>query len=707
MKPHKSKFLQNFKFEYKITLIYLIFGCLWILLSDEVLEVFVPDVRLRAEFQTFKGTFFILVTAFFLYLFIKRHMYNLKIVESKRRESESHYKALFKDNLSIILLINPETGLINDANQSACNYYGYSHSEICKKTIYEINISDHRQINTSMEDVVSEIQNHFEFQHRLANGEIREVEVFTGPIRLGNRTLIYSHVHDITVQKLAAEKIKKKDQEFKKLSTNVSGLIFQFTRKPDGTYCVPIASEGIRNIFGCAPEDVVDDFGPIARVIYPEDAERVIRDIEYSAEHLTYFTCEFRVQIPDREIQWIYSQSTPERLPDGSITWYGFNTDITLRKKIEEALQESEERLGDILFSTSDWVWEVDENGKYTYSSQRDMDLFGVAPDEIIGKTPFDFMPPDEAKRVEAIFRELAANKLPIKDLENWNIGKDGQPICLLTNGLPILSSSGRLKGYRGVDKNITERKLAEQELIKAKEKAEESDRLKTAFLSNMSHEIRTPLNSIIGFSDLLLDPFFGPEQQIEFVNTIKQSGKNLTTIISDIIDISRIETGQISIVKEQFPVNQLIDAISSEQSFQATVKGLELRINTPEQDVQMNSDEGRIKQILLNFIGNAIKFTEHGFIEFGYTFTTSSVHFYVKDTGIGIPKEFHEKIFERFRQIETSFSRKYGGNGLGLAISKQLAELLGGMVSLESEPNKGSTFSLILPVELSLNNRG
>jgi PAS domain S-box-containing protein len=151
--------------------------------------------------------------------------------------------------------------------------------------------------------------------------------------------------YDITEQKKIDKKIREKDLEFRKLSANVPDLIFQFTRRPDGSYYVPVASEGIRNIFGCTPEEVLDDFTPIGRVIYPEDAERVIRDIEYSAEHLTYFTCEFRVQIPGREIQWIYSKSTPERLPDASITWYGFNADITQLKQTEEKIKKLNDEL--------------------------------------------------------------------------------------------------------------------------------------------------------------------------------------------------------------------------------------------------------------------------------------------------------------------------------------------------------------------------
>lgn len=156
----------------------------------------------------------------------------------------------------------------------------------------------------------------------------------------GKIVKVQGALQDITERKAEEEKIREKDLQFRKLSANVPDLIFQFTRKPDGTYFVPVASEGIRNIFGCSPEDVLNDFAPIARVIYPEDMERVISDIEYSAENLTYFTCEFRVQIPGRPVQWIFSRSSPERLPDGSVTWYGFNADITYRKLADEAIRD-------------------------------------------------------------------------------------------------------------------------------------------------------------------------------------------------------------------------------------------------------------------------------------------------------------------------------------------------------------------------------
>jgi signal transduction histidine kinase len=245
-----------------------------------------------------------------------------------------------------------------------------------------------------------------------------------------------------------------------------------------------------------------------------------------------------------------------------------------------------------------------------------------------------------------------------------------------------------------------------EKDLIAAKEKAEESDRLKSAFLANMSHEIRTPLNSILGFSDLLTAPDLDTESRRDFANLINSSGNNLLSIINDILDISKIEAGQITLIKNKFSVYNLISEIQKEYSYRANAKGIKLilkpRIET--QELIILSDESRIKQVLINFVGNALKFTDSGCIEIGVDVISNNIQFYVKDTGIGIPKDYHDKIFDRFRQVEAAQTRKYGGNGLGLAITKNLAELLGGRIWLESESNAGSTFYFALPADFRVN---
>jgi signal transduction histidine kinase len=250
-------------------------------------------------------------------------------------------------------------------------------------------------------------------------------------------------------------------------------------------------------------------------------------------------------------------------------------------------------------------------------------------------------------------------------------------------------------------NKNL-ESKVAKrtEELLVAKNQAEQSDKLKSTFLANMSHEIRTPLNSIIGFAELVVDPYFSPEQHTEFAQLISNNGNSLLSVISNIMDISKIEAGQLVLRRRRFSLNKLIGSILKEFSLIAIKKGIELRDGYSEQmdEIIIETDEAKLRQILVNLIENAIKFTESGYVEIGIQETENSLLFFVKDTGIGISEENRNTIFERFRQVETAFTRKYGGNGLGLAISKSLVEFLGGTVWLESEEGKGSKFSFTIP---------
>jgi len=192
-------------------------------------------------------------------------------------------------------------------------------------------------------------------------------------------------------------------------------------------------------------------------------------------------------------------------------------------------------------------------------------------------------------------------------------------------------------------------------------------------------------------------------ESRKEFAGLINSSGNNLLSIINDVLDISKIEAGQVTLTEIEFSAQQLIVKIQKEYALKASSRGIELRLANmePDQNFIILSDEARIKQVLINFIGNALKFTDSGYIEIGVKTITNGIQFHVKDTGIGIDKMYHEKIFDRFRQVEAAQTRKYGGNGLGLAITKNLAELLGGKIGLESKPDKGSTFFFTLPDSL------
>jgi len=378
--------------------------------------------------------------------------------------------------------------------------------------------------------------------------------------------------------------------------------------------------------------------------------------------------------------------------------------DITEQKWTMDALQASEARFKDVAESMSDCIWEVDKNGVYTNCSRNVQDLIGYSAKEMIGKTPLDFMHPDEKERIRAIFSEVVKEKRPIRNLENWNLTKDGRMVCLLTNGTPMLDEKGELIGYRGVDSDITKRKQAEEELSETNRQleyaiewanemalmAEAASMAKSEFLANMSHEIRTPMNAVIGFSDMLLDTDLDEEQN-DYVATVKRSGESLLSLINDILDFSKIEAGQLDFEEIEFDPELLAYDICELIRPKIESKPIEVlcRIgnNVP---AMVKGDPTRYRQVITNLMGNAPKFTESGEIELSLEVEEEDegrvlIHARIRDTGIGIPEDKLETIFEPFQQADGSTTRKYGGTGLGLSICKKISRLMAGDVWAQS----------------------
>ena len=272
--------------------------------------------------------------------------------------------------------------------------------------------------------------------------------------------------------------------------------------------------------------------------------------------------------------------------------------------------------------------------------------------------------------------------------------------VWIMVNGFTVMKDNTEISEIIISFIDVTERILAEQELRKAKEKAEESDRLKTAFLQNMSHEIRTPMNAICGFSSFLGNPDLSMEKRNNFVSIIQNSSNQLLSIVTDILTISSLETKQEKANIDKVCINNIIVDLLSIFKQQAINKNISLYTIQPLSDKQSEvfTDRTKITQIFTNLLTNALKFTQKGFIEFGYNLKENQLEFYIKDSGIGIESQFHETIFERFRQADKSINKLYGGTGLGLAISKAFAELLGGKIWVQSELEKGSTFYFTIP---------
>ena len=376
-------------------------------------------------------------------------------------------------------------------------------------------------------------------------------------------------------------------------------------------------------------------------------------------------------------------------------------------KKAKENAEESEIRLQTIVNAIPDLIWLKNVDGVYLGCNKRFEDFFGESEAEILGKTDYDFL----EKGLADFFRkndQIALDAgVPVTNEELVQFKSDGHEEYLETIKTPMFGRQGQLVGVLGIGRNITERKRFEHELLEAKERAETADRSKSLFLANMSHEIRTPMNGIIGFADLLDNDNLPPAQRNRFVKIIKNSGKQLLSIIDDILEISRLETKRVKPIYDEFNLNEMFAELYSIFRIDNNNNKIPLYLKCPLSDKNslIYSDRSKLIKILSNLIENAFRYTEIGYIELGYYIDGSKLTLYVKDTGVGIAPEKQDQVFERFTQVEEKLSQNSGGLGLGLSIVKENTELLDGVVELVSETGKGTTFLVTIPYRVSAKN--
>jgi len=385
-----------------------------------------------------------------------------------------------------------------------------------------------------------------------------------------------------------------------------------------------------------------------------------------------------------------------QRKPKGFVA---IMRDITERKQVEEKFAYERHLLRALLDTTPDNIYFKDKNSRFIRTSKAMAQWFGLNdPDQIVGKTDFDFFSEEHAQQAYKDEQEIIQTGRALIGIEEKETWPDGRETWVSTTKMPLRDEQGKIIGTFGISRNITERKLAELEMQKAKKAAEEANKAKSEFLANMSHEIRTPLNGVIGMTHLLRETNLTREQR-EYVEIINKSANTLLTVINDILDFSKIEAGKLDLEVIDFDLRVTVEDVADMLALKAYEKGLEFACLI-DQDVPslIRGDPGRMRQILINLINNAIKFTHEGEVVIRVKLEEESgthvtIRFSVSDTGIGIPKDKMHRLFQSFSQVDASTTRKYGGSGLGLAISKKLAEMMGGQIGVESEEGKGSTF--------------
>jgi PAS domain S-box-containing protein len=457
--------------------------------------------------------------------------------------------------------------------------------------------------------------------------------------------------------------------------------------------------------------------------VHPDDRGQVMERFSLAFDRRQEFKIEYRLRRHDGEFRWILDHGAPRLLSDGTFAGYvGSCVDVTdlrmasenqkiqqreleqivaMRTK-EAQLRESQLRL--ITDALPYAVAYFDRDQRFLFMNSTYRKWRQKSEEELIGRSIRDVMGEEDYQKFEPYLLRTLAGEPTIREARIRYADKV-RTVCI--HNFPDVGPDGEVRGFIVVADDISDQKSREVEMIRAKDAA---DAAKSAFLANMSHEIRTPLGAVLGFSELLLDENLSQSEKLQYVGTIRRNGELLSNIISDILDLSKVEAGKLNVELHDVRLSEILSDITTLLNLQAVEKGIRLSI-TSEGVVPstIRTDALRLRQILLNIIGNAIKFTQRGSVDVVLKMAqTQSAHplltFEVSDSGPGITAENAEKLFQTFTQVDPSMTRKHGGSGLGLALSKRLANLLGGDVSLvRTEVGKGSVFAVSIdpgPVE-------
>jgi PAS domain S-box-containing protein len=541
---------------------------------------------------------------------------------------------------------------------------------------------------------------------------------------------------DVTKAHATEERLAASEARFQRLARNMPGMLFQAVLTPGAAMRFPYVSDRCVDIYGVTAEQIYADGSVIMDAVHPDDADQLAAAIGHSFETLEVFEWQGRVRHTSGQWKHLHVRSQPERQSDGSIQWDGVMHDETDAVAVQGQLAEERERSSRIVGNVPGMVYQhrigPDGDAKFAYVSDGCRDIYGLEPAAILEDANVldqHLHPADMPKLMEAIKASVASDtridvivrhlpkpadppSCPMPNHEpegtRWlnilaraRVGKDGQ--TLVTDGIVL---------------DVTRQVMAEREMAAATKRAEAASVAKSAFLANMSHEIRTPLSHVISFGDLLRQNLHadagGPPaiipladtDRLHAATTICSSGKHLLTVLNDILDLSKIEAGKMEVESVATNPMQIAEEVVSLMRVTAIGKGLtlDLAYDGPLPTAVL-ADPTRLRQSLLNVVGNAIKFTETGgvLLRLGCgSGEEPSLEFNIVDTGIGMTDAQQQKLFQSFSQADESTTRKFGGTGLGLAVSRKLVRLMGGDMTCHSVAGQGSTFTLTLPFTLS-----
>ena len=617
-------------------------------------------------------------------------------VQEAMESEKSYLEQLYESAQEAIVLMDTE-GKVIRVNSEFTHLFGYSIDEAVGNAIDDLVVPDeHRDEGQSITNTAARGEKIVrETKRKRKDGTYLYVSVLASPITIDNQLVaVYSIYRDITKRKQAEAALKESEERYRSVMEAAPDPIVVYDMEGRVTYL----NSAFTSVFGWNLKELLGeriDFVPEESLPETEDAiDRMKRSETITAMPTKRKTKDGSLL----NIQVSASTFTgPDSKPTGIVVIF---RDVTANERMAGALMESEDRYRTLFEDSIDAIYLTTLDGKFIDANQSTLNLFGYSKEEMKALNARDLYVHDHDMRD---FIELVETTGYVRDFEVTLKKKDGTKINCLFNVSARRDETGKMVGYYGIIRNITESKQMLEELKQAKEVAEAANQAKSQFLATMSHEIRTPMNAIIGMADLLKETRLTSEQR-KYVTVFGSAGENLLNIIDDVLDISKVESGQLTLDLKAFDLRHIVENVRDVLTIQAHEKGLELSYHiASEVPEALTGDPVRLRQILINLVGNAIKFSKTG----GVTIDVKTQHrqpaepdngtiellFSVTDTGMGIPPKKLGHIFNNFTQVDASSTREHGGTGLGLSISKRLVEIMGGTIWVDSQMGKGSTF--------------
>jgi PAS domain S-box-containing protein len=633
-----------------------------------------------------------------------------KLAEAALRESEERQKIIFNStsDLQGLFRIEPGNVFVTEAinramaenlrsrmGENAADFLGKDFSELLAATgMSTEEIESRRSLYRQAAEERTTVR--WDSPPSALRDPI-EVSVFPVMDQQGNCTHVLWNGRNVSKRVQAEAERRESEQRYALVTEAIHEGIFDWNLVTGAYYLSPRYKE----ILGYRDDELPSDMGSFFGRIHPEDSARMAETVNRYHHDRTRdrFFDELRLKHRDGTYRWVVSRGRIVRDDQGKpIRFVGAIGDMTDRLESAAKLAASEKRLRDILNSILGFVGFFTLDGKLIDCNSSAIEDAGLQMEDVLGKLFWETAGwshhPEEQTRVRDMMIRAARGE--VMRFETMVLDRKQQRMIIDFTFRPIRDQQGTVCNIIGHGVDITARKQAEAELIHAKETAESSSRTKSEFLANMSHEIRTPMNGVIGLTEVLLDTDLDAEQN-EYLTLVKKSAESLLVIINDILDVSKIEAGKLRLETRDFDLRDVALDIVKSLKVSADAKGLSLSCGVDSGvPALVRGDPGRLRQILINLIGNAIKFTDQGQVSVAierWPDSADTLHFSVRDTGIGIPAEKQAMIFEAFTQVDGSFTRRFGGTGLGLTIASRLVQMMDGRVWVESKEGAGSTF--------------